>query len=439
MSRDFKNIGLLNHVGYGNLGDDATLDSVIQNIKRRWPHAAIVGLSLNPYDTEHRHGIPSYAIRRETKSSPSAHVWTNSKKALKARLKPVLAKYRLLFITLQAAITVTVRKPRALLRELSFLAESFRVVRSLNLLVICGGGQLLDSWGGPWCFPYTIFKWILLAKLVRKKCYFINVGAGPLDHPLSKWFVKHALSLGDYASFRDAKSRALVHAIGFSGRTEVLADCVYGLETPATKAGRRGPAETPIVGISPMAYCDPRRYWDKNQAVYDAFIAKLALFTARLAEIGHRLMFLSSDIWFDSDAIDDVTGALNKNRNGHSQHRIMRPPISDAEELMFQMSRLDYIVTCRFHGVVFAHLMKIPVVALSHHPKVVTLMSDLGLSEYCVDIRTFDPDLLMKTFVSLAATRDDVKARMAEKAADFKRRLAVQFDALFPKTIGCGI
>src|SRR5262249_5691701 len=169
------------------------------------------------------------------------------------------------------------------------------------------------------CFPYTIFKWIVLAKLVHIKCYFINVGAGPLDHPLSKWFVKHALSLGDYASFRDAKSRALVHAIGFSGRTEVLADCVYGLETPATKAGCSDPAETPIVGISPMEYCDPRRYWDKNQAVYDAFIAKLALFTARLAETDHRLMFLSSDIWFDSDAIDDVTGALSKNRNGHSR------------------------------------------------------------------------------------------------------------------------
>ena len=57
-------IGLLDHMGGGNLGDDATLDAAIQNIRRRWPDAVLIGLSMNPDDTETRHGIPSYAIRR---------------------------------------------------------------------------------------------------------------------------------------------------------------------------------------------------------------------------------------------------------------------------------------------------------------------------------------------------------------------------------------
>ena len=37
----FRKIGLLNHMGGGNLGDDATQDAVIENIKRRWPEAVI--------------------------------------------------------------------------------------------------------------------------------------------------------------------------------------------------------------------------------------------------------------------------------------------------------------------------------------------------------------------------------------------------------------
>ena len=135
--------------------------------------------------------------------------------------------------------------------------------------------------------------------------------------------------------------------------------------------------------------------------------------------------------------MDDVTSALTKNANGHSRSGIMRAPISEMEGLLSQMSRMDYIVACRFHGVVFAHLMNIPVLAISHHPKVATLMNDLGLSEYCVDIRAFDPDLLMETFVRLAEKRNDVKARMAEKAADYKRRLTVQFDTLFPEIRRC--
>ena len=43
-----KRIGLLDHVGGGNLGDDATQTAVIQNIKTRGPHAQIAGFSTNP-------------------------------------------------------------------------------------------------------------------------------------------------------------------------------------------------------------------------------------------------------------------------------------------------------------------------------------------------------------------------------------------------------
>jgi polysaccharide pyruvyl transferase WcaK-like protein len=44
-------IALLHHVGGGNLGDDATLDTVIQNIKHRRPNAAIKAFAANPDDT----------------------------------------------------------------------------------------------------------------------------------------------------------------------------------------------------------------------------------------------------------------------------------------------------------------------------------------------------------------------------------------------------
>ena len=51
-----------------------------------------------------------------------------------------------------------------------------------------------------------------------------------LTQPLSKGFIRGALFLSDYVSFRDEKSRALVHDIGFTGRTHVFPDSVYGLD-----------------------------------------------------------------------------------------------------------------------------------------------------------------------------------------------------------------
>ena len=58
-------------------------------------------------------------------------------------------------------------------------------------------------------------------------------------------------------------------------------------------------------------------------------------------------------------------------------------------------------------------------------------MNDLGLSKYCIDIRTLDPNLLADTFASLVANTDEVKRRMAACLAEYRSRLMNQFDELF--------
>jgi polysaccharide pyruvyl transferase WcaK-like protein len=92
------------------------------------------------------------------------------------------------------------------------------------------------------------------------------------------------------------------------------------------------------------------------------------------------------------------------------------------------MSGFDYIVTCRFHGVVFAHLLNKPVLAIAHHPKVAELMSDLELSAYCVDIRDFDPNLLAERFAMMVVRTEEIKAHMAARLTGNRQLLRLQFD-----------
>jgi polysaccharide pyruvyl transferase WcaK-like protein len=58
-------------------------------------------------------------------------------------------------------------------------------------------------------------------------------------------------------------------------------------------------------------------------------------------------------------------------------------------------------------------------------------MADLGLAEYCLDIHSFDAEVLKKTFIRMVSERESIKARMAEKSALFKEALTGQFDRLF--------
>src|ERR1700752_669685 len=55
-------IGLLDHMGYGNLGDAATQEALIANIRSRVPDAEVIGFSFNTHDTQKRHNIVSNSI-----------------------------------------------------------------------------------------------------------------------------------------------------------------------------------------------------------------------------------------------------------------------------------------------------------------------------------------------------------------------------------------
>jgi polysaccharide pyruvyl transferase WcaK-like protein len=425
-----RRIGLLNHMGLGNLGDDATQVAVMQNIRARWPHAEFVLISMNPADSSARHGAASCFIRAEFRRYAQAKL--NKGTVRDSTAKAFLRRYRFLFAILRAIKTITIRIPARLLEEPRFLGESFKIMRDLDLLIISGGGQLLDAWGGPWKFPYTIFKWTVLAKVARKKCYFLDVGAGPLVHPLGRWFVRNALRLGDYISFRDADSKILIQQIGFMGKTTVVSDCVYALEAKVGGGESTKAAESrEVVGLCPMAYCDPRVYWHKDQAIYDSLIRKLASFGQWIGESQFYLKLFSTEISFDFRAIEEV-GALLKSKNCQSKERWFEMTyMEDLDQLLSVIYSVDYIVTCRFHGVVFAHLLNKPVLALSHHPKVSTLMRDLGLEKYCLDISKCDLRMVEDAFLSIVAERDEIKARMAYKAKHYRGALIDQFDDVF--------
>jgi len=418
-------IGLLNHIGGGNLGDDATIGAVLQNIRQRWPDVAITAFSQNPSDTSMRHGIAAHPIRTQT--------WSFGYKPAPPVREGIITnltrRHKYIFVILKAIYALLIRWPRTLLNELSFMAKSFRHVKSLDVLIICGGGQLTE-WGGPWGFPYTIFKWVLLARLARTSCLFLNVGAGPLTHPISKLLAARALGMAQYVSFRDEKSQALARAIGFSGKSQVLPDSVYSFPISETHGISKSKRDQQIVGVAPMPFCDPRTDpAQKDQARYEEFIGSFSQFAASLTRESYSLTLFGTDIGVDPLAIEDLRHSLRHH------HGIMNQRCGGATsipELLMLMSNMDYVVTCRFHGVIFAHLLNKPVLAVSHHPKVKELMRCLGLSEFCIEIEKIDPSLLISKFILLVRDAEQIKSHMNSVLMDYRSQLVRQFDGLFP-------
>jgi polysaccharide pyruvyl transferase WcaK-like protein len=411
-------------MGYGNLGDAATQDVVIANIRKRLPNAQLVGFSLIPDDTMKRHGIPCHPIWWQYPTPEKTGNAITERVSLKSKLKSALKKNPLIY---------TWAKPVSdFVRELVFWVRSYRILRSFDLLVVSGGGQLDDLWHGPWLQPYTLFKFSLLTKLARKKLYFLNVGAGSLEHPLSQFFARWAVRFADYRSFRDHDSQERMLKLGVRATTYVYPDLVYALEVGnGLKTGSRR-TTMPVVGLNPLGFCDPRIWPRKQDSVYQEYLEKIACFSVWLLEQGCGLRVFTTDKTVDRYAIEDLKARLaSRLPSPELVSQVFQSASENVEGVLREMSEFDFIVTSKYHGIVFSHALNKPVISLSYHRKMDFAMRALGQDRFCADIERFDVDWLTRAFRSLVDESPSIKSESATAVEAYAAALSQQFDSLF--------
>ena len=76
-----------------------------------------------------------------------------------------------------------------------------------------------------------------------------------------------------------------------------------------------------------------------------------------------------------------------------------------------------------------------PVVAISFHHKCSSLMSEMGLSEYCHDINQMNADTLIEQFQALVQHADEVERMLAQRVEEALTALDEQYAALFDDRI----
>jgi polysaccharide pyruvyl transferase WcaK-like protein len=417
-------IGLLDHMGYGNLGDAATQDVVIANILKRLPNASLVGFSQVPDDTMKRHGIPCYPILRWYPTLEKTRNQAASRMSLRSKLKAALKSNPFVY---------TCAKPLSdLAREVVFWVRSYRILRTFDLLIISGGGQLDELWHGPWSHPYTVFKFSLLTKLARKKLYFLNVGVGPLQHPLSRFLAKWAVRFADYRSFRDRDSQERLRNLGVKAATHVYPDSVYALEVEDYLKCASHKTSMPVVGINPMGFCDPRVWPRKNDSLYREYLEKITRFSTWLLEQGYNLRIYTTDLITDRYAIEDLKARLCSRLSSPGLVcDVFRSPSESVNDVLREMSEFDFIVTSKYHGIVFSHVLGKPVISLSYHRKMDVAMRAVGQDRFCADIEHFDVDWLIGAFRSLVDESMSIKSGAAAAVEANAATLSQQFDSLF--------
>ena len=76
-------------------------------------------------------------------------------------------------------------------------------------------------------------------------------------------------------------------------------------------------------------------------------------------------------------------------------------------------------------------LLNKPVVALSYHEKISSLMAGVGMGEYCQNIDRLDVDLLVEQFLEPEKNAGIVKPLIEEKVEHYRKALDQQYAHIF--------
>lgn len=377
-------VGLFGLLGTGNLGNDGSLAAVLAHLRAEHPDAALSVFCSGPEVVAARHGVEAVPLN-----------WYR-------------AEYRT-----ASSIGAIVRKG---LGKVVDVVRTASWVRRQDVVIVPGMGVLETTLPlRPWGWPFSLFLLSLSGKLLGTRVVLLAVGAAPVGDRANRTLLVGAARLASYRSYRDEVSRDALTAMGLdTTRDPVHTDLAFALPDPAAAV------DPGTVGVGVMDYHGSNDDRHRADEIHRDYVTRMTEFVRWLAEDGRRVRL------FVGDHVDEaVADRIAAGTEGVSVART-----STLDELMAEMARVERVVASRYHNVLAALKLGKPTVAVGYAAKSEALMAEMGLGEFCQDIRELDVERLAKQFTTLEERDAELRAVLAERNAEMTRRAGRQFTEL---------
>jgi len=322
---------IIGYFGVNNAGDELMLSALVRMIRNLQPSAEITVLSRNPEQTARTYGVRS----------------------------------------------ITLSNPKRLIRWRLLLG----CVWNCDILLF-GGGTFLQDYGVWGWRPIAAYlKLVMLARLLAKKVIILAAGAGPLEtamgRSVSRWIVK----LAQITVMRDPDSIELLQAIGCNRRHMRLGADLALYDTIQPQEPKPRINCRPRAGISFFPFyrsiCDDP---SRHEAMKRELVALI-----------HRLNS-THDVYFFA-LQRDVDGADNRfaaEIGGLCRCSLHLVDFFDGEnEFRELLNTMAMCIGMRYHFLLLSLMAGIPAVAVNYNPKVASLMKEMGLDGYLIELEAF--------------------------------------------------
>lgn len=389
-------VGLFGNLGSGNIGNDASMEAIVEYLRTTVPGASVDALCGRPEEITRRYDLDAVPL-----------YW---------------------FTRFERRVSGL---PAIPLKLAGKIADVFRVAawaRRHDVVIIPGMGVLEASLPlRPWGFPYTMFLMCAAARLSGTKVAMVSVGAGVINQVLTRRLFDAAARLAFYRSYRNEGSRDAMRLRGQDvSRDQVYPDLAFALPVPQPT----GPVDPRIVCVGVMDFHGSNDDRDRADEIYASYVAGMKDFVRHLADDGREVRLLIGDTnGSDGKVVKAILDDLRDSRP-QAVSQVSAVSVTSLDDIMGAMTEAGSVVAIRFHNVLAALKLCKPTVAISYSPKHDALMADMGVPEFCVPADPFDFDSLTRRFAELEARSTEVAKALADRKAANEKSLDEQFAVL---------
>lgn len=341
---DVRRVALFGFLGSGNIGNDASLETVLRWLGDLDPDLDLRCVTLAPESVEERYGIRSEPLSSYRERAGDGALATLARK--------LVARWR-------------------------DAVRTWRLAGSTDAIVVPGMGVLEDTLG---IRPLGLPSWLLLLALSCRargsRLVLLGIGAEPAPWRLSRHPYAVVADLAHHISYRDQWSALAMRKVGARKTDVVAADLVFA--HPLRPAWKPVPG---VVVIGVMAY-----YGRKDNPVVGAEVRRCYVRTMvdvvrGLVAAGDGVVLVGGD---DVDVA--VACEIQDSLADEFRHAVRVSRAQTFAELSEQVSRAEVVVAARFHNLICAFRLGVPVISLGYAAKSSRLMAQAGMGEYAHDL-----------------------------------------------------
>jgi polysaccharide pyruvyl transferase WcaK-like protein len=295
-----------------------------------------------------------------------------------------------------------------------------RSIRSFDLIIVSGGGQLDDFWGGSFGHPLLMLTWSIMARLNGVKFAFVGVGMDRLSSSLTRLMTLIALRLAHYRCFRDKGTLSALNSIGMRWPSHVCPDLAFSLGSDMINKPQSSDS-IPFIAVNPISY----KTWTQRKGTsHNAYLKNLALACKWALDQGIHIRIVCTQSKMDMATAFDLLAMLK------SQYpdRVQICGSSDVSTFIVNVANARVVIASRLHGAILSLLAGAPVIAISPIRKVAQLMTDVGMEDFNLTLFDFESDELIDRIEQALKQGEKLKAHIRERLRKFRDTLSKTYD-----------